>query len=63
MHRALLLVLLFTLACGTKSKGTAPVACQKFGDTCEYSPGKLGTCVELTQCEAGKSCLTCQSQH
>jgi hypothetical protein len=38
------------------------VPCQRFGQTCEFSPGKLGTCVERTNCTAG-DCLVCQSQH
>jgi len=37
-------------------------ACQRVGDSCEYSPGKLGTCVAKDDCPSG-SCLTCQSQH
>jgi hypothetical protein len=37
-------------------------ACQHVGDSCEYSPGKLGTCVAKDDCPSG-SCLSCQSQH
>lgn len=36
--------------------------CQRVGDSCEYSPGKLGTCVAKDDCPSG-NCLTCQSQH
>ena len=41
----------------------ATAGCSKFGESCEFSPGKLGTCVEKTDCPAGQSCLICQSQH
>ncbi|MBS2014281.1 MAG: hypothetical protein JST00_15450 [Deltaproteobacteria bacterium] len=41
-----------------------PEACTKFGQTCEFSPGKLGTCVTKDGCtEAQPSCFVCQSQH
>jgi hypothetical protein len=36
--------------------------CKRFGDSCEFSPGKLGTCVAREGC-AGSDCLFCQSQH
>ncbi|HVW29854.1 MAG TPA: hypothetical protein VHC69_31035 [Polyangiaceae bacterium] len=36
--------------------------CKKFGDSCELSPGKLGTCIQKERCE-GEHCLFCQSQH
>jgi hypothetical protein len=36
--------------------------CRRFGQTCEISPGKLGSCVERTNCTSG-NCLICQSQH
>ena len=39
-----------------------PRPCRKFGDTCEYSPNKLGSCMERVNC-AGQDCLFCQSQH
>jgi hypothetical protein len=39
-----------------------PKPCKKFGDRCELSQGKLGTCVQREQCTAGP-CLFCQSQH
>jgi hypothetical protein len=60
-------VLLFALllcACPGKmdSKSSKPKPCERFGQTCEYSPGKLGSCVERTGC-TGPSCLICQSQH
>ena len=40
----------------------APAACQKVGQSCEYSPGKLGTCVQKDECQTG-TCFVCQSQH
>jgi hypothetical protein len=40
----------------------APRPCKKFGDSCELSPGKLGTCIQREQCTGGH-CLYCQSQH
>ena len=39
-----------------------PKPCRKFGDSCEVSPGKLGTCIQREQC-TGEHCLFCQSQH
>ena len=36
--------------------------CKKFGDSCEFSPGKLGSCMERENC-TGPHCLFCQSQH
>lgn len=36
--------------------------CEKFGALCEFSPGKLGSCVEKEHC-TGPGCLFCQSQH
>ncbi|HEY0467917.1 MAG TPA: hypothetical protein VGC79_27145 [Polyangiaceae bacterium] len=39
-------------------------ACSKFGDSCEFSPGKLGSCVMRDGCTGtGPECFTCQSQH
>jgi hypothetical protein len=35
-------------------------ACAKIGDTCTFSPGKLGLCVASTDDSAR---LICQSQH
>lgn len=37
-----------------------PKACAKAGDTCTFSPGKLGLCVEPSN---GGPTLICQSQH
>ena len=36
--------------------------CEKVGQSCEYSPGKLGTCVQKDDCKSG-ACFVCQSQH
>jgi hypothetical protein len=44
-----------------KTKGAEPAAtCAKAGDTCTFSPGKLGLCVEPAD---GQSALVCQSLH
>jgi hypothetical protein len=51
-------------ACDAPPRATpapAPSACAKFGEACEFSPGKLGTCVLKDDCV--KDCLVCQSQH
>lgn len=38
--------------------------CRKFGDSCEFAPGKLGSCVMRDGCTSGGGeCFTCQSQH
>ncbi len=42
---------------------TGDEGCKSFGQTCEVSPGKLGTCVYREQCKEGAKCFTCQSQH
>jgi hypothetical protein len=42
--------------------GDSRKLCQKFGDPCQFSPGKLGTCIEKQGC-AGPGCLFCQSSH
>jgi hypothetical protein len=46
-------------------KAPAPTpsgACEKVGQSCEYSPGKLGSCVQKDDCKTG-NCFVCQSQH
>jgi hypothetical protein len=46
-------------------KAPAPTpsgACEKVGQSCEYSPGKLGTCVQKDDCKSAP-CFVCQSQH
>jgi hypothetical protein len=44
------------------SGSTAPTRCESFGQTCQFAPGKLGSCVQRTDCTQG-DCLMCQSQH
>jgi hypothetical protein len=39
-----------------------PERCKRFGDSCVFEPGKLGTCVQRENC-TGANCLFCQSQH
>jgi hypothetical protein len=64
--RRRLLALLFLVVTGCPGKKAAqdfaPKPCARFGDSCEFSPGKLGSCVERTGC-SGPNCLICQSQH
>lgn len=54
------------LACPPEDKkAPAPTpsgACEKVGQSCEFSPGKLGTCVQKDDCKTG-NCFVCQSQH
>ena len=48
-----------------KAPAPAPAAsgaCAKVGQSCEVSPGKLGTCVQKDECPSG-TCFVCQSQH
>jgi hypothetical protein len=59
---SLALVLVAVLAGCPGGKARAIEPCRRFGQTCEFSPGKLGTCVERTGC-TGEGCLVCQSQH
>jgi hypothetical protein len=42
--------------------GSSLPPCSKFGDNCEFSPGKLGSCVMKDGC-TGNGCYVCQSQH
>ena len=32
-----------------------PATCSKVGQTCEFSPGKLGTCVQKDECPSGQT--------
>ena len=54
------------LACPPDDKkapaSTVPKACEKVGQSCEFSPGKLGTCVSRDDCKTA-NCFDCQSQH
>ncbi len=58
---------LLLLGCPPAEKKDAPAekaGCTKIGQTCEYSPGKLGTCVTKDGCsEPTPACFVCQSQH
>jgi hypothetical protein len=68
MHRTIIgIFALFLTACPAKeprprASDKSPEACTKFGENCEFSPGKLGTCVYGVDC-AKPGCLICQSQH
>ncbi len=64
MRLGSLLVTLLLCACSgkTEHKSSAPKPCERFGQTCEFAPKKLGTCVEKMNC-TGAGCLVCQSQH
>jgi len=67
MKRALALLGLCLLsACpGNHGKpgGSHLPPCSKFGDNCEFLPGKLGSCVVRDGCTSGPDCFVCQSQH
>lgn len=41
----------------------SPDKCAKVGQSCEVSPGKLGTCVQKDDCPDPGGCFVCQSQH
>ena len=60
----LCLLLLLTGCPGGPPHRAAPAPCTKFGDNCEFAPGKLGSCVVRDGCTGGGSeCFVCQSQH
>jgi hypothetical protein len=63
---ALSLAAVSLAATGCRERNTRPAAklppCTAFGQTCEFSPGKLGSCVERDNCQ-GPTCFVCQSQH
>ena len=61
---------LAVLAFGVLVAGCPPAeknkaeACTRVGQQCEFSPGKLGTCVTKDGCtDPPPACFTCQSQH
>ena len=54
------IALVFLPACPSKSQKVP--RCEKFGQSCQYAPGKLGSCVYKTDCTR-PDCLVCQSQH
>jgi hypothetical protein len=47
---------------GRPNTSDAEVVCVHVGQSCEFSPDKLGTCVRRDDC-AAEPCLVCQSQH
>jgi hypothetical protein len=54
------------LLSGCPAKTEKPAAlepCKEFGQTCEFAPGKLGSCVQKDECKPGQNCFVCQSQH
>jgi hypothetical protein len=61
---ALVLLTLATTGCPeqTSSPSEAKAPCQQVGQRCEFSPGKLGSCVLNDNCQ-GPNCFVCQSQH
>jgi hypothetical protein len=65
MRSVLFATLVAISACTPKDKtsghSTDPAKCTTVGQTCEYSPGKLGTCVARDDCTS--DCFVCQSQH
>jgi hypothetical protein len=53
------------LACRERAAQEAPAKfapCTEVGQRCEFSPGKLGACVQRDGCHE-KNCFVCQSQH
>jgi hypothetical protein len=62
-------VLAITVACQAPAQnhvdaasGEPPATCTKLGASCTFSPGKLGSCVEVERIE-GPAAFVCQSQH
>jgi hypothetical protein len=56
---------LLLLACPERKSGppAAPLPpCTQVGQRCEFSPGKLGSCVQRDDCH-DQNCFVCQSQH
>jgi hypothetical protein len=49
----------------SSSNGDAAASgvCVRVGQRCEFSPGKLGTCVSRDDCNDPAGCFVCQSQH
>jgi hypothetical protein len=63
MRTLVVLIALSLSGCPPKAEKTAPASkCTAFGQSCEYSPGKLGSCVRRDDCKEG-DCFVCQSQH
>ena len=66
--RALMICAATLVACPPADKKNAEPtkagACERMGQNCELSPGKLGTCVVKDGCmDPTPACLVCQSQH
>ena len=63
----LVCITLLLAACQTRSDSSAPTPastapkCTHVGQTCEFAPNKLGSCVMRDNCS--EDCLVCQSQH
>jgi hypothetical protein len=59
--------LVLALFSGCQPRGSAPAPsgepqkCTRIGQSCEFSPNKLGSCVLRDNCS--EDCLVCQSQH
>ena len=63
MRPLFIATLLLVWGCpATKTKDAPRKECRAFGEQCEFSPGKLGSCVIRDDCQ-GKDCYVCQSQH
>jgi len=45
------------------SADASPAGCARVGQSCEVSPGKLGSCVARDDCRDPGGCFVCQSQH
>ena len=66
-----LCVSLLVLGCPERKEGTTTgqttaeklPPCAEFGQRCEFSPGKFGSCVQRDDCPLGQKCFVCQSQH
>ena len=67
MRRILICCAVLLLGCPPSEKKEAPAekgSCAKIGQSCEYAPGKLGTCVMKDGCtDPAPACFVCQSQH
>jgi hypothetical protein len=65
-RRSLLLLSgLLLLACPERKSESPPAPlppCTQVGQRCEFSPGKLGSCVQRDDCHE-QNCFVCQSQH
>ena len=57
-----LALLLELTGCPSSPRDRSLPPCSKFGDRCEFLPGKLGSCVQRDGC-TGTGCFVCQSQH